>query len=330
MEFEWPFLLPLLLIVPALVALYILAQRRRRQFALRYANLSLVKEAMDHGPGIRRHIPPVMMIGALGLMLFATARPVAVLTAPAQDGKVILAIDTSGSMQADDLKPTRVEAAKAAARSFVDRQPDGVEIGVVAFSDVAQLIQPPTTNRDDIMAAIDRLEPQGGTAIGSALRLSLSTLLGTQINPDATDSPDPRPAAGTPGSYTSGFIVLLTDGENTWGLPPQDAAQNAAAAGVRVYTIGIGSPGGSILHINGQLLHAGLDEATLKEVASMTGGKYYNALSETDLKTIYENLSSRLVLKTEKQEVTAGFTAVAAALSLIAGVLSMLWFNRFA
>lgn len=329
MEFEWPFVLPLLVLVPMLLVLYILVQRRRRKFTLRYADLSLVKEAMEHGPGLRRHIPPVMMLGALGLMLFATARPVALIAAPGQEGEVILAIDTSGSMQADDLKPTRVEAAKAAARSFVDRQPGGIEIGVVQFSDDAQLVQAPTTNRDDIISAIDRLEPQGGTAIGSAIRVSLNTLLGNKATADTTDSADPQPAVA-PGSYSSGFIVLLTDGENTWGPPPVEVAQKAAAEGVRIYTVGIGSAAGSVLHINGQSMHAGLDELTLKEVANMTGARYYNALSETDLKTIYENISSRLVLKTERQEITAGFTAAAALLSFFAISLSMLWFNRIA
>ncbi len=331
MEFTWPFMLGLLILIPLFIALYWLIQRRRHRHALRYANLSLVKEALDGGPGKLRHVPPMMMLAGLAVMIVALARPVAVVTVPAQDASVILTIDVSGSMAADDLKPSRMEAAKAAARTFVERQPDGVQIGVVSFSDEASVIQAPTNNRDAVMAAIDRLQPEGGTAIGSAIKTSLATLFGQPQTQD-TNSPDTSTNTLAPrglGSYGAGFIVLLTDGENTWGPPPVQAAQTAADKGVRIYTVGVGSPDGSIIHINGQSMRAGLDEASLKQIASMTGARYYNALSETDLQSIYENLSARLVLKTERTEITAGFTAVAAILSIIAAALSMLLFNHF-
>ncbi len=332
MEFTWPFMLPLLLIVPLLVAFYILMQRRRQSMALRYADLSLVREALDRGPGLSRHVPPLMMLGAIGVMLFAMARPVAVVTVPAQDATVILTIDISGSMAADDLKPSRMEAAKTAARSFVDHQPQGVQIGVVSFSDEASVIQTPTNNRDAIMEAIDRLQPEGGTAIGSALTTSVDTLLNKNKKAPSADTAS---AAAAPvanparkGSYDAGFVVLLTDGENTWGPSPMESIQSAVENGVRVYTVGVGSPDGSILHINGQSLRAGLDESTLKQLADLTGGKYYNAMNSDELKAIYDNLSARLVMKTERTEITAGFTAAAAVLSLAAALLSMLWFNR--
>ncbi len=267
-------------------------------------------------------------------MIVAMARPVAIVTVPGQDSTVILTIDVSGSMAADDLQPSRMEAAKAAARSFVDHQPNGVQIGIVSFSDEASVVQAPTSNHEAILSAIDRLQPEGGTAIGSAIQVSLDSLFGPAKNtqPDSSsqssNAANPLAPVGK-GKFDSGFIVLLTDGENTWGPPPTDAAQTAADQGVRVYTVGVGSPAGSILHINGQSLHAGLDEATLKLIADMTGAKYYNALSETDLRAIYDNLSARLVLKTERTEITAWFTAGAALLSIIAGLLSMFWFNRF-
>jgi Ca-activated chloride channel homolog len=329
MEFTWPFMLLLLFTVPVLVAFYLWIQRRRQRYALRYSNLSLIKEALDRGPGFRRHVPPLMFLGAFVVMIIAMARPVAVVTLPSQQGTVILTIDVSGSMNADDLKPSRIEAAKTAARSFVAHQPQGVQVGVVSFSDEAAVLQPPTSDRDKVLAAIARLEADGGTAIGSAIKTSISTLLG---KPNAASSimPMPTPDAGAvaPGSYGSGIIVLLTDGENTWGPPPVDMAQSAAALGIRIYTVGIGSPTGSLLHINGQSIRAGLDDQTLKRIAALTGAKYYNAMNETDLRTIYDNLSARLVLKTQRTEITAGFTTLAALLSLAAALVSMLWFNR--
>ncbi len=331
MEFTWPFMLGLLVLLPLFVLFYFWVQRRRQRHALRFANLSLVKEALDKGPGWRRHIPPMLMLAGLAVMIVAMARPVAVITMPAQDSTVILTLDVSGSMAADDLHPTRMEAAKAAARTFVDHQPDGVQIGIVSFSDQASVIQSPTSNRDAVLAAIDRLQPEGGTAIGSAIKVSLNTLMGNPQGPDPVSNslaPDPQ-AAPASGTFGAGFIVLLTDGENTWGPPPMDAAQTAADKGVRIYTVGVGSADGTVLHINGQALRAGLDEATLKAIAQMTNAKYYNALSETDLQSIYQNLSARLVLKTERTEITAYFTALAALVSIIAAMLSMLWFNRF-
>lgn len=338
MEFTWPFMLTLLLTIPVLVAIYLWAQHRRQRYALRYANLSVIKEAMARGPGLRRHVPPLLFLGAFTVMIVAMARPVAIVTLPSQQGTVILTVDVSGSMNADDMKPSRIEAAKAAARSFVERQPDGVQIGVVSFSDSASILQAPTTERDKVLSAIDRLDADGGTAIGSAIKTSLDTLLGKPASnagdPNAiapiiaNANSTPVTAAVPTGSYDSGIIVLLTDGENTWGPPPMDAAQLAASQGVRIYTVGVGSEDGSILHINGQNIRAGLDVKTLKGIAELTGAKYYNATTETDLRSIYENLSARLVLKTERTELTAGFTSLAAMLSLAAGIISLFWFNR--
>ena len=327
MEFIWPFMLLLLLAIPALIGIYIWVQRRRQRYALRYASLSLIKAALDRGPGLRRHVPPMMFLGAFALMIVAMARPIAVVTMPAQQGTVILAMDISGSMNADDLKPSRIEAAKAAARSFIEQQPQGVQIGIVSFSDEASVLQPPTADRTQALAALDRLQADGGTAIGSAIKTSLDSLF-TKPGANAADATPTPPPSVPVGSYSSGLIVLLTDGENTWGPSPIDAAQVAATEGVRIYTVGIGSAGGALLHINGQNITAGLDEETLKQIAQLTGGKYYNATTETDLTNIYESLSAHLVLKTERTEITAGFTILAAMLSLAAGLISLIWFNR--
>jgi Ca-activated chloride channel family protein len=319
-----------LVVVPVLIVMYIFAQRRRQRYALRYASLSLVKEALGRGPGIRRHIPPTVFLFSLTVMLVALARPYTQVVVPAEQGTVILAMDVSGSMRADDLKPDRMEAAKAAARSFVEKEPPGVRIGVVSFTDNAFLIQPPTSDREATIAAINRLSPQRGTAIGRGLLTSLDAIFedanaeGAQPNSDPTPTPTPVPK----GTYEPAVIVLLTDGESNQGPRPLDVVEQISARGVRVYTVGIGSVAGTILRVGGRAIRTRLDEETLKQVALATDGTYYNAANENDLRAIYESLSSRLVLTKQQTEVTAIFTGLAVALSLIGGLFSLLWFNR--
>lgn len=332
MQFLWPFMLWLLLLVPVLIALYILAQRRRQRYAVRYASLSLVKEALGRGPGLRRHIPPTLFIAAVAVMILALARPASVVILPAQEGTVILTMDVSGSMRADDLKPNRIEAAKTAARSFVEKQPIGVKIGVVSFSDNAFLVQAPTDDKEAVLAAINRLTPQRGTAIGRALLTSLDAIF-EEANiesgtPLSSTVPTPTPTPLPQGVYEPAIIVLLTDGESNQGPRPLEVVDQLIARGIRVYTIGVGSVEGTILRIQGRAIRTRLDETTLKRVAEATNGEYFNAETERDLQTIYDNLSTHLVFRKQQTEVTAIFTGVAVALSLIAGFLSLLWFNR--
>jgi Ca-activated chloride channel homolog len=337
MTFTWPAMLSLLLLVPAMIVAYILAQRRRQKYALRYASLSLVKDALGRGPGIRRHIPPAVFILALAVMIVALARPVAVVTLPLHEGTVILTMDVSGSMQADDLKPTRMEAAKAAARAFVDKQPPGVRIGVVSFSDNASIVQAPTEDRDAVIAAINRLQPQRATAIGRGLLVSLDAIFegGAEeasamptLAPGVVPTPTPSPTPVPKGQYASALVVLMTDGENNQFPPPLDIVDQVVNRGIRVYTVGVGSPEGTVLHIRGRSIRTRLDADTLKRIAELTDGVYYQASTETDLRTIYENLSSGLVLRSQRTEITALLTGIAAALLLCAGILSLLWFNR--
>ncbi len=339
MYFQWPFMLWLLLLIPVLVAAYIIAQRRRQKYALRFASLSLVKDALGRGPGFRRHIPPIIFLLALTVMIFAIARPIAVVTLPSQEGTVILTMDVSGSMMADDLKPTRMEAAKAAARAFVDKQPPGVLIGVVSFSDNASIIQAPTDDKTAVLAAINRLEPQRATAIGRGLLTSLDAIyananaeaeagLAPRLPPGVEPTPTPSPTPVPKGTYEPAIIVLLTDGENNQFPAPMQIINQVVDRGIRVYTVGIGSVQGTILHIQGRSIRVRLDETTLKQIADATDGQYYNASNTNDLRTIYENLSTHLVLRAQKQEITFALTSVAALLSLIAGFLSLLWFNR--
>jgi len=332
MYFLWPLMLWLLLLIPALVVLYILAQRRRQRYALRYASLSLVKDALGRGPGFRRHIPPALFLSGLTVMIVALARPYTLVTLPSQQGTVILTMDVSGSMRADDLKPSRIEAAKSAARSFVEKQPSGVRIGIVSFSDNAFLVQAPTDDKAAIMAAINRLTPLRGTAIGRALLTSVDAIFeeanaeGGPLNTASDPTPTPTPVPQ--GMYEPAIIVLLTDGESNQGPRPLDVIDQVAARGVRVYTVGVGTAEGTVLHIQGRSIRTRLDEETLKRVASATEGAYYSATNEKELVAIYDSLSTHLVFKKEQTEITAIFTGVAVVLSLMGGFLSLLWFNR--
>jgi Ca-activated chloride channel homolog len=341
MFFQWPTMLWLLLLIPVLLILYILAQLRRQKYALRFASLSLVKDALARGPGFRRHIPPFLFLLALGVVIVALARPIAVVTLPRQEGIVILTFDVSGSMQADDLKPTRMEAAKTAARSFVEKEPAGVQIGVVAFSDNGSMVQTPTDDKTAVLSAINRLQPQRSTAIGKGLLSSIDAINALAdeetsgfaprfqrgaIPPTPTPSPTPTPMPK--GQYQPAIVVLLSDGENTANPPPLQVIQQLIDRGIRVYTVGLGTAAGTILKIEGMSVRVRLDETTLRAIADQTNGQYFNATTEKDLQTIYDNLATHFVMHSEKQEITAFLTAVAAVLSLFAGFLSLLWFNR--
>jgi Ca-activated chloride channel family protein len=341
MSFQWPELLWLLLALPLLVAAYVLLLRKRRRMALQYASLSLIRDSI--GTGIKRHVPPLLLLVALGLMIAATARPNAVLTLPSQHETVILAMDVSGSMRATDVKPTRLAASQAAAKAFVAEQPENVRIGVVAFAGTATVAQAPTRNHEDVLAAIDRFQLQRATAIGSAIVVSLATIF-----PDAgidieslmrgnDDSPWRRRRAAKPapsfkpvppGSYASAVIVLLTDGQRTTGPDSIQAARLAAERGVRIYTVGVGTPQGAIVGIEGWSMRVGLDEETLKAVADITRGDYFYAGTAVDLRKIYESLRSRIVLERKRTEVTALFAGGAALLVVLSAALSLAWFNR--
>ncbi len=319
-----------LALVPLFVVLYIRMQQRRRRLAASYGALGLGLAA-GHQPGFRRHVPPALFLAGLTILIVALARPQTVVSLPRVEGTVILAFDVSGSMAADDLKPARMDAAKAAARDFVQRQPSTVQIGVVAFSDSGFATQAPTNDRDPILAAINRLTPQRGTSLARGIQASLNAIAaGTgqaarlYDNRTATPTPTPVPA----GTYTSAVIVLLTDGENNEPPDPLAVAQMAADRGIRIYTVGVGSPGGTTLHINGFTVRTRLDEATLQAISQRTGGTYYNAANAQDLRAIYDHLDPQLVIKPEKTEVTSIFAGASILVLLIGGTFSLLWFSR--
>jgi Ca-activated chloride channel homolog len=355
MSFLWPTMLWLFAAVPLLLVGYLLLQRRRKRLAVRYASLAMVKDAIGSSGSARRHLPPLLFLAALLLLLLATARPVTVITLPAQHETVVLAIDVSGSMRATDIEPSRIEAAQAAAKAFIDEQPRSTRIGIVTFAGSASLVQPPTQNREDLFAAIDRFQLQRATAIGSGLVVALATIF-----PDAGievaalegrrtgDRGQPAQAGQSaragdrgrdrivtppfepvpPGSYGSAVVVLLSDGQATTGPNPVEAAKMAAERGVRVFTVGIGTTAGTVLRNEGWSMRVTLDEATLKSIANLTHGEYFHAASAPDLKKIYQSLNSRFLLERQQTEVTAVFAAAATLFALLAAGLSVLWFNR--
>ena len=350
MTFLWPHLLWLLLIAPAVVAAYVYVLRRKKKSAVRYASLAMVKEAMGTGQTVRRHIPPVLFLLALIAMIVAIARPAAIISLPSNHETVILAMDVSGSMRATDVEPNRLAAAQTAARTFVEEQPRGTRVGVVAFAATALVVQHPTQSREDILAAIDRLQLQRGTAIGSGIIISLAAIFpeeGITLESVTAGGGARRKSAGVPidqaskgsaqkapfkpvpvGSHTSAAIILLTDGQRTTGPDPLEAARIAADRGIRVFTVGIGTPDGEIMGFEGWRMRVRLDEETLKMIANMTHGEYFYAGNAADLKKVYQALNSRFVLEKKETEVTALFSALAALLAILSALLSLAWFNR--
>ena len=325
MSFLSPEFLWLLLALPAIAAIYLLVLKRKKRSALRYASLELVKEAMGKGLWWRRHLPPAILFAALAAMLTAIARPSAVITLPAHHETVILAIDVSGSMRASDVQPSRIEAAQAAARAFIAQQPRSTRIGIVAFAGSAALVQAPTSNRQDLRAAIDQLQLQHATAVGSGILVSLKALFPKEEF-DVKNKPEGKPAR--PGSYASGAVILLTDGQTTAGPDPVEAARVAADHGVRVYTVGVGTDSGQILTGEGWSMRVRLDEEALKAIADLTRAEYFYAGTAGDLKKIYESLRAKMVMETKETEITSLFSAIAAAAVLLSATLSLLWFNR--
>jgi len=348
MTFFWPKLLWLLAVVPLLVAAYVWFVRRKRKAAARYANLSMMREAAAGASSrIRRHVPPTLFLIAIVLMIVAIARPAAVLTLPSQHQTIILAMDVSGSMRATDVKPTRIAAAQAAAKSFVEGQPSTTRVGIVSFAATAVVSQPPTDRREDVINAIDRFQLQRGTAVGSGILVSLKVIVPDvefdlrSWNPrgdankqrksvpiDKARDPANDDKTVPPGSFPSAAIILLTDGQTTTGPDPIESARMAAERGVKVFTVGIGTPVGETLHSEGWTMRVRLDEDALKNIANITRGEYFFAGSAPDLKKIYQALNTKLFFERRETEITAFFAAAAALLALLAAALAMLWFNR--
>lgn len=362
MHFDWSWALLGLVLLPLLILGYVLLQRRKRKYAVRYASLSLIREAMPRRSTWRRHLPFALLLASLAALVLAAARPQATVGVPKGSTSIILALDVSRSMCATDVDPNRLEVAQEAARDFVKDQPSGTRIGIVAFAGVAQIVVAPTDDQEVLIEAIDGLTTSIGTAIGSSILESLDALaeVNPEIAPSTLDlSPTAAPSANPgPRGFVPDIVVLLTDGANTRGISPLVAAGQAADRRVRVYTIGFGTtnpvslvctakqlggeafggqfgslpgdpgaggPGGAPQGIPGQFLV--IDEPTLRSIADITGGEYYRAENADQLVDVFDDLPSRVVEQKEEREITVYFVGAGAILALTAIGLSLRW-NR--
>ena len=349
MSFLWSSFLYLLFLIPLIVAVYILSLRRRRRFAVRYSSLSLVREAAKQQSWLRRHLPFILFLFALAGLVFALARPMATVLIPSNKATVILAIDVSRSMCSTDIPPNRLEVAKDAALSFIRNNSSGRQVGIVAFAGFAELIQPPTTDLKLLENAITYLTPARRTAIGSAILRSLDAIaeVDNRVAPSELKSSDQTtPPQTSKEDFVPHIIVLLTDGASNAGPLPISAAEQAVERGVRVYTIGFGTTnnssamncgdddplgggGGFGPNFGGGGLGGGfrreIDEATLTQIADMTGGKYYLAESADKLQEVFKSLPTYVIATRETTEISVFFTAFAVLIAILAMTLAFLW-----
>ena len=347
MALLWPQFLLLLGLIPLLLAVYIWMLRRRRRFTVRYSSLALVRDALPRYSRFRRHLPFALFLLAIASLVVALGRPVSIVSVPTGQVTIILTIDVSRSMCSTDIKPNRLQAAEAAALSFIQRQTSTTQIGVVAFSTFAELVQAPTNDQEMLQSAVESLTTGRRTAIGSGILQSIDAI--AEIDKSVAPSTSPSSPSGaepTPvpkGAYAPDIIVLLTDGASNVGPLPEDAAQQAADRGIRVYTIGFGTPNGGEMSFCGPQFRGnepfsggfggggfggfrrGIDEETLKRVSAITGGKYYSASSANELHQVFQSLPTYLIIKHETREISVVFTAIGALLAAIAIGLSMLW-----
>ena len=347
MTFLWPQYLWLLLAVPLLVLAYLALLRRRTASAVRFSNLAMVRAAQS--PSWRRHLPPALLLLACGMLLLATARPVASIALPWTRSTIILAIDVSLSMRVTDVKPSRMIAAQEAAKAFLQDLPRSVEVGLVTFAGTAHVAQAATLDREALVTAINGFQMQRGTAIGSAIVLSLAELFpdhgidlvrlgdtrarGRSLDEAQNGASKPPPKVITPvapGSYESAAIILLSDGRRTTGIDTLEAAKMAADRGVRVYVVGLGTVEGAAEFGDSMAIYLRLDEPALRAVAHATGGEYHHAGGADKLRSVYESLGSRLQVHKRETELSGPIAALAALLSLVAASLSLMWFGRVA
>ncbi len=344
MTFIWPSFLWLLLLLPLLWFAY--AWMSRRQTA-RFSPYQGLQQQSTAPTGWRRKLPPLLMMLALASMLFAVSRPVSVITLPSHHETIMLAIDLSGSMRATDIEPSRLEVAQQAIRDFIDDVPYSTRVGIVAFGATAATIQAPTSSRDQLNEAIDRFKLRQGTAIGSGIKIALKTLFpkmvfdekkrrmprmlrddGVDLTIEPEKETEQEQEAKEPGSHKTAAIVLLSDGQNNAGPDPLKLALKAASRGVRVYTVGFGTEEGAVIGAQGRSMRVKLDEKTLKLIADITEGEYFQAGSASELSQVYENLTSKLVFEKKRTEVSSMFALLGALLAMLAAGFSLFWFNR--
>ncbi len=351
MALLWPWFLALLVLVPLLIAAYILVTRRRR-VAVRYSSLSLVRQVLPRQSWVRRHLPFALFLISLSSLTVALARPVSVISVPTGQVTIMLAIDVSRSMCSTDIVPTRIDAAKSSALSFIHKQPANTQIGLVAFAGFAELVQPPTTDQNALSAAVQSLQTGARTAIGSGILKAIDAIaeVDKSVAPSlADDGSNIEPTPPPKGAYAPEIIVLLTDGVSNTGPDPLRAAQQAADRGIRVYTIGFGTANGSEIPrcgggfsggfggggggfggfggggFGGGGFRRGIDEDTLRQVSAMTGGKYYSAESADQLNQVFQSLPTNLITKHQTTELTFIFAFLGALTAALAIGLAVLW-----
>jgi Ca-activated chloride channel homolog len=333
MSFAVPIALWGLLLVPALIAAYLLAQRRRARYAVRFTNTDLLASLVTEMPRWRRHLPPLLFLLATAALLISLARPEASVLVPKEQATVVLVMDVSRSMLARDVEPSRMEAAKAAAKSFVDKVPDEFKLGVVSFSATAQPITLPTSDRRLIIAGLDSLQPIGSTAIGEGIRegLSLARQSADAAPPQAPPAPNQPEGSTRPDGEPPAVILLISDGKNEQGVAPEVAAQEARQDGIPVFTVALGTPDGVLLEERRGIVSARPvppDELTLAQIANTTNGRFFRAPSSSDLQAVYDELGSRIGFEREQRDITPLFSAAGVILLIAGGLLSLRWFNR--
>lgn len=322
MTFAWPLGLLALLALPLLLAFHLWARRRRSRYAIRFTNVEVLAGVLERTPSWKRLVPPALFLLALAACGVALARPQVTTSAPREQATIILSIDTSGSMMASDVKPTRMAAAQAAVRAFLRKLPSQFRVGMVAFAGDAQLVAPPSTDRELVLASLDYLLPDRGTAIGDGIARSLQAAREAAGGRELPANPKDSPVA----------IVMLSDGYQTAGLlQPLEAARRARAARVPVYTIALGTPSGTITFNYGgfeRTIPVPPDPQTLREIARITDAESFTVSDADRLKRIYEQLGSRVGRVPAHREVTSWFAAAAAGLAAAAAGLSGLWLGR--
>jgi Ca-activated chloride channel family protein len=328
MTFGSPGWLFCLLLLPAVVAAYLWSRRRRRSRTAALAAQGLVTTEATKSPGWPRHVPFALFMAALALLVVACARPMASIKAPRRQATVVLALDVSNSMGATDVRPSRIGAAQIAARSFVHQQPAAVRIGVVAFGAGAVIVQPPTLDRTDVLSAINHLSLGGGTSLGAGILTSLDAIAGKTIKVNQAELAQDASGEVNVGFYGGSTIVLISDGENTSQANPLTWARLASIAGVRVQTIGVGTPAGTTVRIGGFTVATALNSQALKGVAAVTNGSYHQIDDQSGLKAISKTINLHFRIVTQYTEITAIFAAVAAMLLVAGALVSLLWFGR--
>ena len=325
-SFIWPWALLSLLALPVCVWLYLRLQRSRRASAAALGSMGLARGGAPAVPGWRRHLPPAILLAGVILLAVASARPELTLPLPSIEGTVVLAMDVSASMAADDVEPSRMEAAKLAAKALAERRPDSAMIGVVAFGEGGLIVQAPTNDGEALDATIDRLVPQSGTSLGRGMMTALH-LLAPEEGSDTSQSPtvDEEVARG---AFAPAIIVMLTDGENTDEPDPGEVAQLAIERGIRVHTIGVGTQQGAVVEIDGFSMFTQLNEPILQEISLLTEGTYFRLDELDDIHSVYDELDTEFVVRSREVEATSIVGGISALLLLVSGALSLSWFGR--